>query len=127
MDEIYIFSSVSNAKSEWGRFNNLACLAVVILLLVSACQASNPLVGRWRSDGPSKLLYEFREDGSVLLRDGGAVYPVFRYKLGGQDSLTLFDGMGRIKKFTFTVSADQLVFHDAGNLASVLETFTRQR
>jgi len=97
-----------------------------MVVFISTCSPQPEITGRWRSTSPSKFLYEYRSDGTVLLHLGQPARQVFRYQLLDSDSLRLYDGMGRFQDYDFLVSRDQLSFFDAGNDGILVEKFTRE-
>jgi len=96
-------------------FSQLGALAL-ITILIFACNAPQPIVGKWRTDAPTSLLFEYLEDGSVMLVEHSHKFVVFHYKIIDADSLQLYDGMGRLREYDFRISGDTLTFYD--NLAT---------
>ena len=94
-------------------------------LLFTACRPVNPLLGKWRTEPPSSLLFEYRADGTVLLLTPEAVYQVFHYKLVDRDTIMLIDGMGRIKQYDFEVSGDRMTYYDPVQPGVAVERFSR--
>ena len=88
-------------------------LCLLLSLALSACQKTNPLLGKWLTPPPSNMLFEYRADGTVHLIESDVVRQVFRYKFTSSDSIMLVDGMGRIRYYRFEVGEDSLVFYDA--------------
>ncbi len=87
----------------------------VVSLFLSACQARGPLVGRWCTDPPSSLLYEYRADGSVHLFIESGEYHVFRYQLPDDHTLRLFDGMGRMLTYNYALEDGSVTLFDPTN------------
>ena len=85
------------------------------MILLFACSAPHPIVGKWRTAAPASLLFEYLEDGTVLLVEDSHEFVVFHYKIIDKDSLQLYDGMGRLREYEFHISGDTLTFYD--NLA----------
>ncbi len=103
-----------------------ALIVVMCGLLLSACQPANPLIGKWRTDPPANLLFDYQADGIVLLLEPEATYQVFHYKVIDRHTLWLIDGMGRIKKYNFKVSGSQMTYYDPARPGVALERFSRQ-
>jgi hypothetical protein len=82
------------------------------LFFTYACESRNPLAGRWCTDPPASLLYEYRSDGSVHLFIESGEYQVFRYQLPGGDILRLYDGMGRRLDYAYALDGDRLALYD---------------
>ncbi len=85
------------------------------------------MLGKWRSAPPSSLLFDFRADHSVLLYQDGQVYKVFNYKQLDEDTLQLFDGMGRLRQVDFVIDVNQMQFFDPGQPGEAVETFEREK
>ena len=91
-------------------------VVVGVLLIVSGVVTAGllagartpPIVGRWQAEAPSSLTYDFSGDGAVLLIDGELSRQVFRYELSGDDTIKIYDGMGRLRRFTVTVTDDTM-------------------
>ena len=94
-----------------------------LALLLPACRPAHPLVGKWRAAPPSSLLFEYGNDGAVLLLKDSTEFVVFHYKLIDDDSVQLFDGMGRVRQYDFSISGGTLTFYEKGEIA---ETYTRE-
>jgi hypothetical protein len=93
------------------KFNRslpVLCLCGV-LIFASACRPHSLLVGRWCTDPPASLLYEYLPDGSVHLFIESGEYHVFRYQLPGENTLRLYDGMGRSLDYFYTLDGDTVV------------------
>ncbi len=105
---------------------DLLILYMLCGLLFTACRPANPLVGKWRTEPPSSLLYDYKADGTVLLLMPDAVYQVFHYKMVDQDTIMLIDGMGRIKQYNFEVSGDRMTYFDPDNPGVAVERFSHQ-
>ena len=88
---------------------------LLLIILTSACRSTHPIVGKWSTDAPTSLQFEYLADGSVLLVEGSREFIVFHYKIIDEDSLQLYDGMGRLREYEFHISGDTLTFYD--NLA----------
>ena len=100
-------------------------LLLIAITLLTACSKQPQINGRWRSAPPSSLLYEYKDDGTVFLFQDGRSYQVFRYQLLDDDTIRLYDGMGRIQEYTFRLSADQLTFYTDLAGAEIAESFQR--
>ena len=105
----------------------LTCSVIWLLLLGSACQPQPALVGKWRSEPPASLLFEYLADGSVLLLDDSRQVAVFHYKIIDHDSLQLFDGQGRLKQYDFQVSGDTLTFYDQADPGIIAARYHREK
>ena len=90
----------------------LTCGLVLLAWLVTACGPGQSIAGKWRAEGPGSLLFEFSNDGAVELLDGSRRYPVFHYKILDEDSLQLYDGLGRIQAYDFRIAGDTMTFYD---------------
>lgn len=102
------------------------CLIGMLLLGAASCSPGNPITGKWRSEGPAQLVFEYRLDGSVhLLADSGD-YQVFRYQILDGQKLRLFDGMGRIRQYRFEVEGERLIYYDDANPQLVREQYRRE-
>jgi predicted RNA-binding protein associated with RNAse of E/G family len=93
------------------RFSRFGAL-LLVTILVFACSAPHPIVGKWRTDAPTSLLFEYLEDGSVMLVEDSYKFVVFHYEIIDEDSLQLYDGMGRLREYDFRISGDTLTFYD---------------
>lgn len=92
---------------------------ILVMILVYACNATHPIVGKWSTEAPTSLLFEYLADGSVMLVEDSRKFVVFHYKIIDEDSLQLYDGMGRLREYEFRISGDTLTFYDdlaAGNI-----------
>jgi len=105
----------------------IACMIGLIAALLSACTSTPALVGRWRSAPPAALLFEFCSDYSVLLYQDGQVYRVFNYKLLDQDTLQLYDGMGRMRQVDFAINQNQMQFFNPAHPGEVVDVFNREK
>lgn len=94
------------------RFSQFGVL-LLITILVFACSAPHPIVGKWRTDAPASLLFEYLEDGTVMLVEDSQKFVVFHYKIIDEDSLQLYDGMGRLREYEFRILGDTLIFCDS--------------
>jgi len=103
-------------------------LGVVVLWLAgAACEKSHPILGRWRTDGPSNLLFEYRADGTVHLIEEMHTFQVFRYQLKEGSTIHLYDGMGRVRVYQYRIDGDEMVyFRITGSEEEVKETFRRE-
>ena len=104
----------------------LICLVGLALILLAACNSKPDINSRWRSEPPSSLLYEYRDDGTVLLIKGETTYQVFRYKFIDDDSIRLYDGMGRVQEYDFRISGDVLSFYADLEKGNLVERFRRE-
>lgn len=103
---------------------SLSVMIFTVTLLVAACHSSLSIAGQWQAEAPSSLLFEFSDDGVVYLLDGTDTYQVFRYKLASADTIELYDGMGRMRSFTVTLSDSTMTFFDT-NSAIQIEVYHR--
>lgn len=76
----------------------------------------------WRSREPASLLYNFREDGSVILLQYSQDYVVFNFQIV-DENLLLFDGMGRMREYTFSICGNRLTLYDETGI--IAEQFQR--
>lgn len=60
-----------------------------------------------------------------MLVEDSHKFVVFHYKIIDEDSLQLYDGMGRLREYDFRISGDTLTFYD--NLAAGKIIFQHQR
>jgi len=105
----------------------LICLFLLILNLLTACKSGPEINGRWRSEPPSSLLYEYRDDGTVFLLKEETSYQVFRYELFDDNSLRLYDGMGRIQEYEFQITGDRLSFYADLDKVEIVDKFRREK
>ena len=99
----------------------------LFVILLSACVPRPALEGKWRTAPPAALLFEFRSDRSVLLYQDDQIYRVFNYKLLDQNTLQLFDGMGRLRQVDFMIDGDQMLFLDPNQAGKAVEIFEREK
>lgn len=100
-------------------------LGMLGALLLAACQPAPPaIVGRWRTDAPSSLLFAYGEDGAVHLLEGAREYLVYHYKFVDADTIQLFDGMGRVREYNFHISGNRMTFFSASGETAL--QFTRE-
>lgn len=85
---------------------------VLVVLLLTACRPTSPVVGLWQSDEPASLQFEYLADGTVIMKEDTREFIVFHYEITDEDSLQLYDGMGRLQKYNFRISDDALTFYD---------------
>jgi hypothetical protein len=78
-------------------------LLALTLGLAGACQKASPIVGQWRVNGPSNLLFEYRADGTVQLIEGMRTFQVFHYQLKENSIIRLYDGMGRLQTYRYRI------------------------
>ena len=105
----------------------LPTLLLCLFYLVSyGCSRQPALVGRWETSPPASLSYEIRRDRSIWLTQHGQAYRVFGYKLLDQDTLQLFDGMGRMRQYDFQLSDDQLLLFNPANPGELADRWVRQ-
>lgn len=104
----------------------LTCVLALLMLLVAACDPAQSIAGRWRAEGPGSLLFEFSDDGAVDLLDGARRFPVFRYKILDEDSLQLYDGMGRIQAYDFRIAGDTMTFYDDIDTGTAVTIYRRE-
>lgn len=110
------------------RIFAIAALLALLVGLVTACQKSVPIVGRWRTTGPANLLYEYREDGTVILIEETRSYQMFRYQLKEGHILHLYDGLGRRQVYRYEIEGDKMTYYQTtGSGAEVEEVFRRER
>jgi hypothetical protein len=104
-------------------------LGVVVLWLAGAArEKSNPVLGRWRTDGPSNLLFEYRADGTVHLIEETRTFQVFRYQLKEGSTIHLYDGMGRVRVYQYTIDGDEMIYSPiTGSEKEGKETFRREK
>jgi len=98
--------------------NRILFVSVVLVvgLLVCACSASNPLVGRWEYASGSYVYFfgtadviEFKADGTVVENDYGE-----EGKWTASDgNLTVVSDWGGTYNFTFTVQGNTLTIVDS--------------
>jgi hypothetical protein len=101
---------------------------VVLWLSGAASEKPNPILGRWRTNGPSDLLFEYRADGTVHLIEETRTFQVFRYQLKEGSTIHLYDGMGRVRVYRYRIDGDEMMyFRITGSEEEVKETFRRER
>jgi hypothetical protein len=101
-------------------------LLALILGLAGACREIGPIVGQWRVNGPSNLLFEYRVDGTVCLVEGTRTFQVFHYQLKENSIIHLYDGMGRLQTYRYRIDGDKMTYYQAnGSEWDVKESFTR--
>lgn len=86
----------------------LVPLVAVVALFVPPRDTVPSIAGRWQTEAPSFLVYDFSTDGAVFLVDGSESRQVFRYIFTDGDTIELYDGMGRIRRFTVTLKDDTM-------------------
>lgn len=96
-----------------------------IFLLPSCPVRENSLPGLWRDQSEAALLYDFREDGSVWLLGDDLDLPVFRYEVGDDNVLRLYDGMGRLQELVLELDGDRLFLRELSNPGVVFGEFIR--
>ena len=94
---------------------------LLVIILTSACGSTHPIVGKWSTDAPTSLLFEYSADGSVMLVEDSREFVVFHYKIIDEDSLQLYDGMGRLREYDFRISGDTLTFYDLTSGNTILQ------
>lgn len=92
----------------------LALLIGVVALVVPSQNRTPPIAGRWQTEAPSSLVYDFSTNGAVLLVDGAETRQVFRYEFTGDDTIEIYDGMGRLRRFTVTFTDDTMTLVGTG-------------
>jgi len=98
---------------------------IILAILLSACHTEPNINGRWRSESPSALLYEYKDDGTVFLINDGKTYQVFRFQFIDDDSIRLYDGMGRIQVYHLRLTADEMTFYTNLKSGEIAESFQR--
>ena len=101
-------------------------LVLAVSLLLSACQTQTPIVGTWRDQGPASLVYEFRDDGKVYMLMHGKAYFYFQYQLLDDNTLRLYDGMGRHMDYKYTIEGDIMTLFDPAGEGEVKRVFVRE-
>ena len=109
------------------KFIILTCVLVSLAFLGSGCGATQPIVGKWRDESPASLLYEFLDDGTVVLLEGHDEFLVFYYEIIDDNSLQLYDGMGRIKEYEFRISGDMLIFYDPSDAGVIAAEYRKEK
>jgi hypothetical protein len=104
----------------------LVLLLLLVVALLSACDGGTAVSGKWRTDPPASLLYIYTDDGAVQLLKDNVAYPVFRYELLGENTIRLYDGMGRMQEYGYELSDDTLIFFDSVEKDRFTEIFTRE-
>jgi len=129
IEAIALFSSTRDCFAKTARNDMLKMRTFYLLgifaILLSACTSRPAVLGKWRSAPPATLLFEFRSDHSVLLYQDGQVYRVFNYKLLDEDTLQLFDGMGRLRQVDFVIKGNQMLFLNPDRPDEVVEIFDK--
>ncbi len=109
------------------RSPHLALLGALFLgLALTACRPVPSLAGRWRTEPPASLLYEYRADGVVTLVKENRQFIVFHYQLLDEDTLKLYDGMGRVRQYDFRISGETLLLYEDLNSGIVVEKYRRE-
>ena len=98
---------------------------ICLLALLAGCLPRPSLLGRWQSSPPSVMLFEFRKDHSVHLYQDGKDFRVFGYKLIDNDTLELYDGMGRLRRLDFAIDGEQLFLYEVFPSVKPVEVWTR--
>jgi len=114
--------------SKQKTLSKLVCVFLGVAFAIAGCHKNPPaIVGQWRTEAPGSLLYDFLEDGNVVLIKESERYPVFHYKFLDKDSLQLFDGMGRMRQYDFHISGDTMTFYDSLDAHTVVAEYTREK
>ena len=95
-------------------------------MAIPACRPASPLAGRWRTEPPASLLYEYQADGAVLLVQDTGRFVVFHYQLIDADTFRLYDGMGRVRQYDFRISGKTLLLYNDLTSGVLLETYRRE-
>ncbi len=101
-------------------------LFIICTILFLGCRTEPRLSGFWRSESPSAFLYNYTDDGVVLLLVEEEPYQVFRYQIIDDNLIRLYDGMGRIQEYYFQLSADRLTFYTDLENGVIAESFERE-
>lgn len=112
------------------RGSVIVLLAVLLYMLAgwtTACQKSHPIVGLWRTNGPSNLLFDYREDGTVSLIEETQTYQMFHYQLKEEDVIHLYDGMGRRQVFRYAIDGDEMKYYLTSGPDEAKYTFRREQ
>lgn len=86
----------------------LVTIAIALLLCaMTGCGSSHDdIVGKWRTAGPSQMVWEFSKDGSVLMGSARA-----KYSLGDQDRVKIETRFGTLV-YQMEFSADRMTLKD---------------
>jgi hypothetical protein len=63
----------------------------------------------------------------VVLLDNENSFSVFRYKIIAEDSLQLYDGMGRMRTYVFHISGDTMTFYDKLDTNVMVAKYKREK
>jgi hypothetical protein len=114
------------SQRNWKFIVLLGAIFFCLALAIPACRPAYPLVGRWRTEPPASLLYEYQTDGAVLLVQDSEKFVVFHYQLIDENTFRLYDGMGRVRQYDFRISGKTLLLYDDLASGVLLETYHRE-
>lgn len=88
-------------------------LLAVVFVIIKLSTPSNPFLGSWNTGEPTNLVFEFKNDTSVMLHANQRTYPAWHYKVLTDDTLQLVDGMGRPREYRYVLSGDTLDLYES--------------
>jgi len=83
------------------------------------------MLGKWQTDEPTHITFDFKADGSVMLISDKGTFPAWHFKTGKDDTVQLVDGMGRQQEYRYTLTGDSLKFYKLGVDGEAVYRFIR--